>query len=150
MNIIARLEIPQSIALTITPRGHPVEPLSSSNSFFILFTHSAFLVFSFSSLILLQNCFVSFGSSCLFVLVYSLLGLLAGPSGIRVGWGIETNGRFEAEKPPTSIGPPSGGLAAFLSPMHPLYSTRPHGLVQAIFWHTCPDLDLGPWYCLTH
>ena len=76
--------------------------------------------------------------------------LLAGPSGIRLGWGIETKGRFEAERPPTSVGPPSGGRAAFWSPMHPLYSTRPHGLVQAIFWHTCPDLDLGPWYCLTH
>ena len=77
-------------------------------------------------------------------------GLLAGPSGIRVRWGIETNGRFETEKPPTSVGPPSGGQAAFLSPLHPLYSTRPHGLVQAIFWHTCPDQDLGLWYCLTH
>ena len=73
-------------------------------------------------------------------------GLLAGPSGIRVGWGIETNGRFEAERPPTSVGPPSGGRAAFLSPMHPLYSTRPHGLVLGIFWYTCPDLDLvGQW-----
>ena len=27
-------------------------------------------------------------------------GLLAGPSGICVGWGIETNGRFEAVKSP--------------------------------------------------
>ena len=78
------------------------------------------------------------------------LGLLAGPSGIRVGWGIETNGIFEAERPPTSVGPPSGGRAAFLSPIHPLYSTRPHGLAQAIFLHICSDLDLGPWYCLTH
>ena len=68
-------------------------------------------------------------------------GLLAGPSGIHVGWGIETNGRFEAEKPPTSVESPSGGRAAFLSPMHPY---APHGLVQATFWHTCPDLDLGP------
>ena len=59
--------------------------------------------------------------------------LLAGPSGIRVGWGIETNCRFEAKRPPTSVGPPSGGRAAFLSPLHFLYSTRPHGLVQAIF-----------------
>ena len=57
---------------------------------------------------------------------------------------IETNGRFVAEKTPTSVGPPSGGRAAFLSLLHPLYSTRPYGLVQAIFWHTCPDLDLGP------
>ena len=55
-----------------------------------------------------------------------------------------------SKRPSTSVGPPSGGRAAFLSPMHPLNSTRPHGLVQAIFWHTCPDLDLGPWYCLTH
>ena len=64
--------------------------------------------------------------------------------GIRVGWGIETNGRFEAERPPTSVGPPSGGRAALFSPMYLLYSTGHHGLVQAIFWHTCPDLDLGP------
>ena len=58
-------------------------------------------------------------------------GLLEGPSGIRVGWGIETNGRFEAERLPTSVGPPSGGRAAFLSPphLHSLYSARPHGLV---------------------
>ena len=28
----------------------------------------------------------------------------------------------------------------FRSVLHALYSTRPHGLVQAIFWHTCPDL----------
>ena len=41
-----------------------------------------------------------------------LPGLLAGPFGIRVGWGIETNGRFEAERPPTSVGPPSGGRTA--------------------------------------
>ena len=79
-----------------------------------------------------------------------LPGLLAGPSGIRVGWGIEMHGRFEAERPPTSVGPPSGGRAAFLTPKHHLYSTRPWGLVQAIFWHTCPDLDLGPGHCLTH
>ena len=58
-------------------------------------------------------------------------GLLARLSGIRVGWGIETNGRFEAERPPSSVGPPSGERAAFLSPMHPLYSTR--SLVQARF-----------------
>ena len=64
--------------------------------------------------------------------------------------GVSNNGRFETERLPTSVGPPSGGRAAFLSPMHPLYSTRPHDLVQAIFWHTCPGLDLGPWYCLTH
>ena len=49
-----------------------------------------------------------------------------------------------------SAGQPSGGQAAFQIPMHALYSTRPWGLVQAIFWHTCPDLDLGPWYGLTH
>ena len=74
----------------------------------------------------------------------------AGPSGIRVGWGIEINDRFQTEMPPASVGLPSGGWAVFLTPMHPLYSTRPHGLVQAIFWHMCPDLDLGPWYCLPH
>ena len=59
---------------------------------------------------------------------------------------VSINGRFEAERPPGLAGRPSGGRAAFMTPMHPLYSTRPHGLVQAIFWHTCPDLDLGPWY----
>ena len=68
----------------------------------------------------------------------------AGPSGIRAGWGIETNGRFEAERPSALAGPPSGGRAAFMTPMHPLYCTRPHDLVQAIFGHTCPNLDLGP------
>ena len=80
---------------------------------------------------------------------YSYLAF-AGPSDIRVGWGIEINGRFEVERLPASAGPPSAGRAAFLTPMHHLNSTRPHGLVQAIFWHTCPDLDLGLWYCLTH
>ena len=50
-----------------------------------------------------------------FILTY-LPGLLAGPSGIRAGWGIETKGRFEAERPPTSVGPPSGGRAAFQTP----------------------------------
>ena len=57
--------------------------------------------------------------------------------------GVSINGRFEVKRPPASA-----ERAAFLTPMHPLYSTRPHGLAQAIFWHTCPDLDLGPWYCL--
>ena len=47
--------------------------------------------------------------------------------------GRSINGRFEAERPPTSAEPPSGGRAAFLTPMYYLYSTRPHGLVQAIF-----------------
>ena len=39
-------------------------------------------------------------------------GLLAGSSGIRDGWVIEINGRFEAERPPASAGPPSHGRAA--------------------------------------
>ena len=56
----------------------------------------------------------------------------------------------EPNRPPASAGQPSGGRAAFQIRLHALYSTRPHGLVQAIFWHTCPDLDLGPWYGLTH
>ena len=56
----------------------------------------------------------------------------AGPSGIRAGWGIEINGRFEAERPPASSG----------QPLSPMYSTRPCCLVQAITWHTCPDPDL--------
>ena len=38
---------------------------------------------------------------------------LAGPSGIRAGWGIEINGKFEVESPPASAGPP----------LSPLYST---------------------------
>ena len=40
----------------------------------------------------------------------------AGPSGIRVEWGIEINGRFEAERPPASVGPPLGGRAATFVP----------------------------------
>ena len=40
------------------------------------------------------------------------------------------------------------GELLFFTPMHPFHSMRPCGLVQAIFWHTCPDLDLDPWYCL--
>ena len=57
---------------------------------------------------------------------------------------VSINGRFKDERPPNLAGPPSGGRAAFMTPMHPLYSTRPYGLLQAIFWHTCPNLDLGP------
>ena len=49
---------------------------------------------------------------------------LAGPSDIRTGWGIDQC-RFEAEKLPTLAGPRSGGRAAFMTPMYPLYSTRP-------------------------
>ena len=40
----------------------------------------------------------------------------AGPSGIRVGWGIDINGRYETESPPTSVGPPSGGRATTFVP----------------------------------
>ena len=58
--------------------------------------------------------------------------------------GVSINGRFEAERPPTLSGPPSSGRAVFMTPMQPLYITRPHSLVQAIFWHTCQDLDLDP------
>ena len=68
-----------------------------------------------------------------------LLGRLA-----FVSDGVSINGRFEAGRPPALVGPPSGGRAAFMTPMHPLYNTKPHGLVQAIFWHTYTDLDLGP------
>ena len=42
---------------------------------------------------------------------------VVGPSGICVGWGIEINGRFEAERPPTSVGPPSGGRTATFVPL---------------------------------
>ena len=52
---------------------------------------------------------------------------------------------------PRWLGHPRVGELLFRPPCtNYLYSTRPHGLVQAIFWHTCPDLNLGPWYCLTH
>ena len=47
--------------------------LSPCNSLFMLHIHSAFLVWSFCSYILLQNCWVSFASCCWFVLVYSPL-----------------------------------------------------------------------------
>ena len=52
---------------------------------------------------------------------------LAGPSGISAVWGIEINGRFEAERPLAlaSAGPHSGGQAATLTPLFPLYSTGP-------------------------
>ena len=78
------------------------------------------------------------------ILTWPLLGRLA-----YVPDEVSINGRFEAERPRLRLGPPSGGRAAFMTLVHPLYSTRPHGLVQAIFWYTCPDLDLGPWYSLT-
>ena len=52
--------------------------------------------------------------------------------------------------PQLQLGHPRVDELLFSPTLHSLYSTRPHGLVQAIFWHTCPDLDLGPWYCLTH
>ena len=48
---------------------------------------------------------------------YTLSSLaLAGASGIRAGWGIEINGRFEAERPQSSIEPPSGGRVANFVP----------------------------------
>ena len=49
---------------------------------------------------------------------------LAGPSGIRAGWGIEINGRFDAKRPP-----PLGGRAAKLTPLSPMYGSRPCCLV---------------------
>ena len=53
----------------------------------------------------------------------------AGPSGIRARWSIEIKGRFKAERPPVSPGPPLGKRAATLTPLSPLYSTRPCCLV---------------------
>ena len=44
---------------------------------------------------------------------------LAGPSGIRAGWGIETNGRLVAERPPASAWAPLGVRAATLTPFVP-------------------------------
>ena len=50
--------------------------------------------------------FVLYSHNHIQLCTYTYLpGLLAGPSGIRVGWGIETNRRFEAERPPTLVGP---------------------------------------------
>ena len=46
----------------------------------------------------------------------------AGPSGIRIRWGIEINGRFEAERPPALAGLPSGGQAAFMTLFFNKYS----------------------------
>ena len=54
---------------------------------------------------------------------------LARPSDILTGWSIEINGIFEAERPPTSAGSPSGGRAATLTSLSPMYSTRPCCLV---------------------
>ena len=55
--------------------------------------------------------------------------IFAGPSGIRAGWGIEINGRFEAERPPALAGPPLGGQTGTLTPLSPKYSTGPCCLV---------------------
>ena len=82
---------------------------------------------------------IGFGHLCDFLAFW--LGRLA----------FEPDGR---SKPRADSGPnrppASAGRAAFQIRMQTFYSTRPHGLVQAIFWHTCPDLDLGSWYGLTH
>ena len=55
---------------------------------------------------------------------------LAGPSGIRAGWGIEINDRFEAERSPSSAVASSGGRAATLTLLSPIYSSI--YLVQSI------------------
>ena len=54
--------------------------------------------------------------------------------GIRAGWGIEINGKFEAERPPSSVGPPSVGRPATLTLLSSLYSTGA----------CCRHTDLGP------
>ena len=54
---------------------------------------------------------------------------LTGLSGIRVRWGIKVNGRFEADRPPALVGPLSGGRAATLTPLSPMYIPRPCCLV---------------------
>ena len=46
---------------------------------------------------------------------------LDGPSGIRAGWGIKINSRFEAERPPALAGPLSGWQAATLIPLSPMH-----------------------------
>ena len=50
--------------------------------------------------------------------------VLARLSDIRTGWGIETNGRFKVERLPASAGQP-----ATLTPLSPMYGTRPCCLV---------------------
>ena len=45
---------------------------------------------------------------------------LAGLYGIHAGWGIEINGRFEAERPPALAGSASDGRAAILTPLSPM------------------------------
>ena len=62
---------------------------------------------------------------CLIDITYNTSLALAGPSGIRAGWGIEINGIFEAKRPPISAGPPSGGRTATMTLLIPMYSTRP-------------------------
>ena len=59
----------------------------------------------------------------------------------------QTRGRIG---PQLRLGNLRMGELLFQIRLHALYSTRPHGLLQAICWHTCPDLDLGPWNGLTH
>ena len=60
------------------------------------------------------------------------------------------NGRFEAVSLPVSAGLPPGGPAATLTPLQPMYGTRPCCLVQAITRHTCPDPHLWSWNYLAH
>ena len=43
-------------------------------------------------------------------------GFIAGPSGIRAGWVIEINGRFEAKRPPALAGFGFVKLLASLDP----------------------------------
>ena len=61
-----------SVALSESRCIFPLE-LSSSpcNSFFMSFIHSGFLLCSLRSNIFLQNCFISYAFSCLYVFVYS-------------------------------------------------------------------------------
>ena len=44
-----------------------------------------------------------------FSILLSIPGFLAVLSDIRAGWCTEINGKFEAERPPVSAGPHSGG-----------------------------------------
>ena len=65
-------------------------------------------------------------------------------SGIRARWGIKIYDKFEDERPLASVGPPLGGWAATLTPLSPMYSSRPCCLVLAISRYPCLDPDLGP------
>ena len=60
------------------------------------------------------------------------------------------NGRLEALRLPVLAELPPGGRAATLTPLYPMYGTRPCCLVQAITQYTCPDPHFGSGNNLAH